>query len=282
MNLEDAADELARLDTVVALAPASLALALRAAALAALSKATRAECDALVAAESDTLLDRSLPPDLLAWRERLDDGERRARSGSAIHFDAPDAGADFSALLQRTADDRSPLERAIAVAAEAPSDAMGDLAAALFLCRDGRMGRVRLLPFAGIDPTLRRSAVEAYRAGAPTVWIRLAADALTQRARRLRRAALPLHDQVTRDEALLAPLGRAAITARLAATLLRSDLAGTMPWVAESLGVSRPAAADALERLCVLGIARELTGRARDRVYGYAVSLAAAGTLLDD
>ena len=52
--------------------------------------------------------------------------------------------------------------------------------------------------------------------------------------------------------------------------------------VAESLGLSRPAAADALERLCTLGIARELTGRARDRVYGYAVSLAAAGTLLGD
>lgn len=282
MSLEEAADELARLDTVVALAPASLALALRTAALAALSKGTRAECDALVAAESDTLLDRTLELDSLIWRDRLDDGERRARSGSAIQLDAPDAGEDFSALLLRASDDRSPLERAIAVAAAAPTDAIGELAAALLLCRDGRMGRVRLLPFVGVAADLRRSAVEAHRAGAPTVWIRLASEALTQRARRLRRAAQPLHDQVLRDEALLESLGRAAITARRAATLLRSELAGTMPWVAESLGLSRPAAADALERLCTLGIARELTGRARDRVYGYAVSLAAAGTLLDD
>ncbi|MCC7002188.1 MAG: hypothetical protein IT357_08540 [Gemmatimonadaceae bacterium] len=282
MVLEAAADELGRLDTVVALAPASLALALRSAAVAALSKGTRAECDALVAAESDTLLDRALPQELLGWRDQLDDGERRARSGSAIQLDATGASSEFAALLQRTPDDRSPLERAIAVAAEAPSDAMGELAAALLLCRDGRMGRVRLLPFAGVDPALRRSAVEAYRAGAPMVWTRLATEALTQRARRLRRAALPLHNQHARDEALLAPLGRAAITARRAASLLLADLAGTMPWVAESLGLSRPAAADALERLCTLGIARELTGRARDRVYGYGVSLAAAGTLLGD
>lgn len=282
MSLEEAADELGRLDTVVALAPASLALALRTAAVAALSKGTRAECDALVAAEADTLLDRALPQELPAWRDRLDDGERRARSGSAIQLDVSDASPEFAALLQRSPDDRSPLERAIAVAAEAPTDAMGELAAALLLCRDGRMGRVRLLPFVGVEPALRRSAVEAYRAGAPTVWTRLATEALTQRARRLRRAALPLHDQLVRDEALLAPLGRAAITARRAATLLRADLAGTMPWVADALGLSRPAAADALERLCTLGIARELTGRARDRVYGYAVSLAAAGTLLGD
>jgi hypothetical protein len=280
MGIEEASDELARLDTVVALAPASLALAIRTAAVVALSKGTRAECDALVAAESDALLDRSLPPALLAWRDRLDNGERGARSGSAIQLDASDASPDFAALLQRTPDERSPLERAIAAAAEAPSDAMGELAAALLLCRDGRMGRVRLLPFVGVDPALRRSAVEAYRAGAPMVWTRLATEALTQRARRLRRAALPLHEQHARDEALLVPLGRAAITARRAAALLRAELAGTMPWVAESLGLSRPAAADALERLCTLGIARELTGRARDRVYGYAVSLAAAGTLL--
>jgi Fic family protein len=48
-----------------------------------------------------------------------------------------------------------------------------------------------------------------------------------------------------------------------------------MPILAEALDLSRPAAAAALDRLVELGVARELTGRARDRVFAWAAPLAA-------
>ena len=70
--------------------------------------------------------------------------------------------------------------------------------------------------------------------------------------------------------ARLAALGRAGHTARRALPLLRRQGALTMPILAEDLGISRPAATETLERLTATGCAEELTGRARDRVWGYA------------
>ncbi len=50
-----------------------------------------------------------------------------------------------------------------------------------------------------------------------------------------------------------------------------------MPSLAADLALSRPAAADALERLGDAGLAVEITGRRRDRVYAYEAALAIAG-----
>ncbi|MFM9014310.1 MAG: hypothetical protein ACKORK_12260 [Gemmatimonadota bacterium] len=75
---------------------------------------------------------------------------------------------------------------------------------------------------------------------------------------------------VAAEEDRLAALGRAGHTARRALPLLRRQGALTMPILSEDLGISRPAATDALERMAAAGCAVELTGRARDRVWGYA------------
>ena len=45
--------------------------------------------------------------------------------------------------------------------------------------------------------------------------------------------------------------------------------------------ISRPAASNALERLVAAGLAREVTGRARDRVFAYEAACAMAESLLD-
>jgi DNA-binding Lrp family transcriptional regulator len=75
-------------------------------------------------------------------------------------------------------------------------------------------------------------------------------------------------------------LGRAAITARSALALLRRRFVTTIPALADDLGLSRPAANDAVERLVALGLAREVTGRARDRVFAYGAADTMAGALL--
>jgi Fic family protein len=52
--------------------------------------------------------------------------------------------------------------------------------------------------------------------------------------------------------------------------VLRRDGAINVPDVAIALGISTPTAGAAVERLVELGIAREITGRARSRVFVYA------------
>ena len=87
------------------------------------------------------------------------------------------------------------------------------------------------------------------------------------------------------EDARLDPLGRGAINARRALALLRERFVTTMPSLAEVLSLSRPAASDALDRLVAAGIAREMTGRARDRVYAWgavcSVATAADGSAAD-
>ena len=62
--------------------------------------------------------------------------------------------------------------------------------------------------------------------------------------------------------------------------LLRLRFVTTIPALADDLGLSRPAASDAVERLVALGLAREVTGRGRDRVFAYGAADAMVGSLL--
>lgn len=135
------------------------------------------------------------------------------------------------------------------------------------------MDRVWMLPFARMDMGARHTAVESWRAGEEAPWQGLALEALAVAARSLRvrversLAALPAEDE------RLDTLGRAAITARRALAALRDELATTVPALADMLGISRPAAGDALGRLVELGAAVELTGRQRGRAFGCAAPL---------
>jgi hypothetical protein len=71
--------------------------------------------------------------------------------------------------------------------------------------------------------------------------------------------------------------GRGAPTASALARRLASHPAVTVKRATQALGVSAPAAGDAIERLCDAELLRELTGRKRDRVFVYTPAIALAG-----
>jgi Fic family protein len=51
--------------------------------------------------------------------------------------------------------------------------------------------------------------------------------------------------------------------------LLRDRIALSIPRATQQLGLTWPTVNAAMKRLVDLGVAREMTGRARDRVYAY-------------
>lgn len=292
--VEEAADEVGRLDAACSLAPNSAQLALRLVATAGLTEPTRSGFFALVAADADPLHDAALPAHLLAWRDLLDGEERRVRGGALLapaRFASVEPMLDeneqreprdrLEAIWRESGANRSVLERALDSAAWSPLASIAEASAALLLCAGGRTDRVRLLPFADVTGATRADATAAHRAGDTERWAAHALRALAARARRTRLAAVAVRAAPEREEQALAALGRAAITAREALALLRRRLASTGPALAEDLGISRPAASDALERLVAAGLAREVTGRSRDRVFAYEAACAMAESLLD-
>ena len=303
--LEDAADELGRLDATCSLAPRAVAIAFTLVSSAGLVQAKRSNLNALVAAEADSLHDALLAPDLLAWRALLGAEEKRVRGGARLsltRFGPMTPGFMVSAevpgepterlsvtddprdrlesIWREPSSARSVIERAIESAAWSPSAAVAEVSAALLLCAGGRTARVRILPFVAVPVAERDMAIQRYRRGELATWTELSLRALAARSRAARLAALNLIDASESEEERLRPLGRAAITARAALALLRRRLATTIPALAEDLGTSRPAANDALDRLVTLGLAREVTGRARDRVFAYDVACTMGESLL--
>lgn len=285
---EESAEELGRLDALVSVLPAAVTAALRVSAIARLatreadydSQAMRAAAASLVAAGVDVVHAAVLDPVHAQWRERVEDGERRARSGAAI---APTDGATVGAAslddasrarvldaLRPGSEPRPLLWRALQVVAWMPDSAEGELLAALILVAGGLADRVRLLPFAALRGPEREAACAAWRADDATVLTRVALPGLAAEARHLRVQLRLLLDAQAAEDAHLASVGRAAVTGRRALALLRDVLATSVPDLSERLGLSRPAAGAALERLVELGLAEEITGRARDRVFVYA------------
>lgn len=152
--------------------------------------------------------------------------------------------------------------------------------AALLLCAGGRTDRVRVLPFVNVAPDVRRDAIRAWRDGDEAPWARAALGATAHRARLLREAVRRATDAIAGEEEVVAAMGRAGITARRALATVRTLLAVSMPVLAEELGLSRPAAAAALERLEEAGLIREVTGRSRDRVHAYGAAMSVAESRL--
>jgi hypothetical protein len=276
--VEEATDEIARLDQACLSGPESGARALWFIAVAELTTRTPSTFQALAAVEGDAFHEPTLPRPVALWRDLLLTEERRVRAGallSVARFDdlAPDIGTypdegRLEGIWREKGGTRSVLARAFDSAAWIRAADIADASAALVLCAGGRTDRVRFLPFASIPEALRNEATEAWRAGDHDPWASAAAMAAARRARTLRELLRPLADP-DREWDALESLGRAAILARRGLVLLRTTFVTTMPALSEALSVSRPAAAGALERLVAAGLARELTGRARDRVYGY-------------
>lgn len=304
--IEECSEELGRLDAMVAMAPGSVPLLLQNWTVARLAtpdaQAMRVGSAALVASSVEITHAASLSEDLAAWQRRLDDGERRARSGVPLavpeHFElAPAARAQLVDALKPGGQPRSVLLRAVCVvgAIEAWSGAAGDaerdterdaespaarmsrrqgspeaeLLAALLITAAGTTDRVRMLPFAELAAG-RAEAIETWRSGGTQPFTHAALSALAPAARRLRLQVRLLLDARAAEDDHLSSIGRAAVTGRRALQVLRDSLATSMPDLAQRLDCSRPAAGDALERLVELGLAEEITGRGRDRVYVWA------------
>lgn len=279
--LEESADELGRLDAIAQLAPSAFALAARAAVIARL-EGSPSGLVALVAAAVDPLHAASLSPALESWARVVDDEVRRVRSGSplsanrfASYLEGPLAFRDPSALdsaLRSSGELRSVLLRGVTAAAAVGDGPLAELVPALLLCAAGHLDRPWILPFADADPTTRHEGLLAWTDNdpAPLLDTLLSACSTSARARRL--ALRRLLQGAASEDDTLAPLGRAAITARRALAALRESLATTMPGLAERMQCSRPAAGDALERLSAFGLAREITGRERDRVFVHAAT----------
>ena len=288
--IEEAADEIARLDSVCLNRPAGVGLALRFILIADLHDRTPETFRTLAASHADPYHEPSVQPAARQWLALLSTEERRVRGGALLSVArfadaAPDLAtypdrSRLEAIWHEERGSRPLLMRALDSAAWSSSTAVGELSATLLLCAGGRTDRARFLPFTSVSAAVRAECTNAWRTGDTEPWARAALAAAAQRARRLRESVQAIAAPGERDEALLDPIGRAAITARRALAQLRVSLAVTMPSLAEDLSLSRPAAADALERLVDLGLAREVTGRARDRVYAWAAACAVADAAL--
>lgn len=242
-----------------------------------------ADIAALVAAGVDAIHVAGCAPHLLRLQALVDVEERRAMSGAPLTVARVLAHEEWGAgatqlhltsleeALRPGGQPRPVLMRAVAASAACGQGVLAELIPALLLCSTGLTNQLRLLPFAGADPGLRAQALIAWQGGDEEEFGALLLDECAQGARdrrmAMRRALVALRD----DADKLAPLGRGGITARRALAVLRDDLATSMPRLSDLLGCSRPAAGDALERLVEVGLAVEITGRQRDRVYACAV-----------
>jgi hypothetical protein len=210
------------------------------------------------------------------FRGALGRSMTRARGGivptlstlsAALGEAAPTEDAkQIDALLRGADDPLSPLLRAaIASGALRRSGAsleMATLAATWTLCVNGAIGDGWLTVTQPIAlPS--ESAIDE--------WLLAAIADYTREGRALEQAATLGAEIITRDEARIREsLGRAHFSALDVLGVLRRDGAINVPDVAIALGISTPTAGAAVERLVELGIAREITGRARSRVFVYA------------
>lgn len=287
-QLEDASDALARFDFAVGAAPPAFARVLRSSAISGAMHTGRKGTRSLLAGLTDPSL-----RDLHSLAATLDDEERRARGGAPLSLPRLDKawlarlGAyaledgrreDLERVLRIASTDRVPaLDRALEAAACLERPEVAEPVAALILVSEGRMDSLRMLPFGDVEANLRTSAIAAWHAGERDAWEAAAFVALAQGARRRRASLERALSVMPAEDGRVRALGRAAINARRALDVLRETLVTTVPQLAADLALSRPAASDAVERLVSMGIAEELSGRRRDRVFAYATALTMEG-----
>ena len=156
-----------------------------------------------------------------------------------------------------------------------------------FLDGNGRIGRllVSLLfvvdgvlssPFFYLSLYLKEHREEYYEAlqriradGDWEGWLHFYLTAVDTVARESADATLRLRNLFEADQKEVAQLGRAAGSALRVFELLRDTVVISVPRAAETLDLTWPTVNSAVERLKRLGIAQEVTGRDRGRLYAY-------------
>lgn len=161
-----------------------------------------------------------------------------------------------------------------------------------FLDGNGRIGRLliafilhheRLLsrPLLYLSLYFKQQRAEYYRLldivrteGDWEAWLDFFLEGVEQTAANAVDTAKRLLSLFQRDAQAIERLGRGASTALRVFRVLRERPLVTLKQVCERTGLSFPAAAKAMETLTKLGIAGEITGRRRDRVFAYRQYLA--------
>ena len=156
-----------------------------------------------------------------------------------------------------------------------------------FLDGNGRIGRLLISlvlladgvlphPFFYISLYFKRNRADYYQAlqrirthGDWEGWLRFFLIGTEAVANEATSTAEALSELFAADRARVERLGRAAPSALKVYDLLRDRILISSTRVAEALGLSWPTAQAAIGRLERLGIAKEVTGKKRDRVYAY-------------
>ena len=160
-----------------------------------------------------------------------------------------------------------------------------------FLDGNGRIGRllISLLlvvdgvltqPFLYLSLYFREHRAEYYDAlqrvrthGDWEGWLRFYVTGVEAVARQAGQATLDLLALFDEDRKRVQSLGRVAGTTLLVYDLLRERVVISIPYAARELDITWPTAKSALQRLESMGIAREISGRRRDRIYSYGKQL---------
>ena len=239
-------------------------------------------------------------PRVLAYGEALRVGGTRARggfvpsvelldtllavpepaAGSADHQSVapgePQSGVSTAAidLLMRDGTVRTPpvLKAVIAVGAllalrGRQTVPFASLAASLLLCVGGATADALLTLPLLTDDKLANGPLGDAGWG---VWLSIAFASLAREARAGTRGLEGARERVATDQARVREaFGRASYSAIDLLELLANDLIITVPDAARALDQTPPTAGAAAARLVSLGIAREITGRARSRAFVY-------------
>ena len=160
-----------------------------------------------------------------------------------------------------------------------------------FLDGNGRVGRLLISlilvmegalpqPFFYISLYLKRNRADYYDAlqrirthGDWEAWLRFFLIGVEAVANEATETAEALYDLFDRDRARVAALGRAAPSAIKVYEQLKRQVIVGPTQAADAIGVTFPTAVAALSRLQKLGIAREITGKKRGRLYVYTEQL---------
>jgi Fic family protein len=156
-----------------------------------------------------------------------------------------------------------------------------------FLDGNGRIGRLLISLLFGVEGILtqpffylslyfkehRRGYYDALQRvrtdGDWEGWLRFYLIGVEAVARQATDTALALRTLFEEDRQRVMALGRAAVSAARVYDFLRQRIVVSIPRAAAELGLTWPTVNAAMQRLETLGIAREMTGRARDRLYVY-------------
>ncbi|HPC83853.1 MAG TPA: Fic family protein [Thermoanaerobaculaceae bacterium] len=161
-----------------------------------------------------------------------------------------------------------------------------------FLDGNGRIGRLLIAfilhheelltrPFLYLSLYFKQHRAEYYRLlnavrieGDWESWLDFFLEGVEQTAGNAVDTAKRLHSLFQRDAQTIQQSGRSASTILRVFQVLRERPLVTLKLVCERTGLSFPAAGKAMEALMTLGVAGEITGRKRDRIFAYKQYLA--------